>query len=224
MQCRLAREYTPCGERNKLRNWCRARCLRKSHSIPAVLRSYHRASLAPRLYTFHYKYMSKPPGSSGASSRGVLMMEPGAAPAPVPRKHRPGRPRVAVRSYYGGPPSVAGRERRKGGESRLDQGCDHFPSAAGRTAPGTETAASNAGDESHRRGAPERRACFTSTRCAFQERGMFDAPSRRSAPPHLRGRKKRTAEAQRRKSQGKRSVGCLTLQAHHTRPHPEEPA
>ena len=85
------------------------------------------------------------------------MMEPGAAPALTPRKRDPGRPRVAVRSYYGGPPSVAGRERRKGGESRLDKGCDHFPSAAGRTAPGTEIAASNAGDESHRRGAPERR-------------------------------------------------------------------
>ena len=71
------------------------------------------------------------------------MMEPGAAPALTPRKRDPGRPRAAVRFHYGRPPSVAGRERRKGGESRLDQGCDHFPSAAGRTAPGTEIAASS---------------------------------------------------------------------------------
>ena len=38
------------------------------------------------------------------------------------RKHPSGTPRVAVRSYYEGLPSVAGRERRKGGESRLDHG------------------------------------------------------------------------------------------------------
>ena len=41
----------------------------------------------------------------------------------MPRKHPSGTHRAAVRSYYGGPPSLAGRERKKGGESRLDQEC-----------------------------------------------------------------------------------------------------
>ena len=42
------------------------------------------------------------------------------------RKHPSGTPRAAVRSYYEGPPSLAGRERMKGGESRLDQECVHL--------------------------------------------------------------------------------------------------
>jgi len=62
-----------------------------------------------------------------------------------------GTPRVAVRFHYGRPPSLAGRERRKGGESRLDQGCDHFPSAAGRTAPGCEIAAMERWEARHPR-------------------------------------------------------------------------
>jgi hypothetical protein len=45
------------------------------------------------------------------------MVGSGAAPARMPRKHSSGRPRVAVRPYYGGLPSMAGRARTRGGES-----------------------------------------------------------------------------------------------------------
>jgi hypothetical protein len=40
-----------------------------------------------------------------------------AAPAAVPRKHGPGGPWVTVRAHYGALPSVAGRDRRRVGES-----------------------------------------------------------------------------------------------------------
>src|SRR3954449_13502901 len=40
-----------------------------------------------------------------------------AAPAAMPRKHGLGGPWVTVRPHYGGLPSVAGRDRRKAGES-----------------------------------------------------------------------------------------------------------
>ena len=48
------------------------------------------------LYSYH-------PLTEGASG-GVLVGGVGAAPAPVPRKHGPGRPWVTVRPHYGGPP------------------------------------------------------------------------------------------------------------------------
>src|SRR3954470_18941629 len=40
-----------------------------------------------------------------------------AAPAAVPRKHGPGGPWVTVRAHYGALPSMAGRDRRRVGES-----------------------------------------------------------------------------------------------------------
>src|SRR3954454_22696995 len=40
-----------------------------------------------------------------------------AAPAAVPRKHGPGGPWVTVRAHYGALPSLAGRDRRRVGES-----------------------------------------------------------------------------------------------------------
>ena len=50
------------------------------------------------------------------------MAERDAAPAAVPRKHGSGTPRVTVRPNYVGPPlSGLVGDRRKGGESRLDQ-------------------------------------------------------------------------------------------------------
>ena len=50
------------------------------------------------------------------------MAERGAAPAPVSRKHRSGRPRVTVRLNYVGPP-LAGLhgDRMNGGETCWDQ-------------------------------------------------------------------------------------------------------
>jgi hypothetical protein len=46
-----------------------------------------------------------------------------AAPAVVPRKRNPGRPRVTVRPYYGGPPfSGLDAGRMNGGETCRDQG------------------------------------------------------------------------------------------------------
>jgi hypothetical protein len=60
------------------------------------------------------------------------MVEPGAAPADVPRKRISGRPRVAVRPNYVGPPLVGldgyGRGLAKAGSRPV----------AGSTAPGTE--------------------------------------------------------------------------------------
>jgi hypothetical protein len=49
------------------------------------------------------------------------MAEPDVAPAVVSRTHDPGTPRVTVRPYYGGPPSVAARGRTKAGESLPDR-------------------------------------------------------------------------------------------------------
>src|SRR4051794_4037302 len=40
-----------------------------------------------------------------------------AAPAAMPRKRGPGGPRVTVRAHYGALPSLAGRDRRRVGES-----------------------------------------------------------------------------------------------------------
>jgi hypothetical protein len=68
----------------------------------------------------------------------------GAAPADVPRNHISGRPRVAVRPYYGGPPSMAGRVRARGGESHPAREAKSLRAVAGRTAPGTEIAANSA--------------------------------------------------------------------------------
>src|SRR5450830_2050144 len=69
-------------------------------------------------------------------------MEPGAAPAAAARNRGTGRPRVAVRPYYGGLPLMAGRGTDEGGRK---------PAGSGRaqpsrprpevTAPGTEIAA-----------------------------------------------------------------------------------
>jgi len=56
-----------------------------------------------RLYSYTH------PGSLRASSRDVSRMEPGAAPAAAARNRGTGRPRVAVRPYYGGLPLMAGR-------------------------------------------------------------------------------------------------------------------
>ncbi len=54
-----------------------------------------------------------------------------AAPAPVPRKHGPGRPRVTVRPHYGGPPfSGLDAGRMNAGESLRDQGGRNAPRPA----------------------------------------------------------------------------------------------
>ena len=51
-----------------------------------------------------------------------MLAERGAAPAPVFRTHRSGRPRATVRSNYVGLPSMAGRGRTNAGGSPRDQG------------------------------------------------------------------------------------------------------
>ena len=51
-----------------------------------------------------------------------MLAERGAAPAPVSRTHRSGRPRATVRSNYVGLPSMAGRGRTNAGGSPRDQG------------------------------------------------------------------------------------------------------
>ncbi len=43
-----------------------------------------------------------------------------AAPAALPRKQGLGRPGVIVRAHYGALPSMAGRDKVNGGESRRD--------------------------------------------------------------------------------------------------------
>jgi hypothetical protein len=50
------------------------------------------------------------------------VVEQGAAPADMPRKHIPGVVRVAVRANYVGLPSMAGRGTDEGGESRRIRG------------------------------------------------------------------------------------------------------
>src|SRR3954469_13017638 len=55
----------------------------------------------------------------------------------MPRKHGLGGPWVTVRAHYGALPSVAGRERAKGGETCLDQRASLAP-AAGSTVPGSK--------------------------------------------------------------------------------------
>ena len=57
---------------------------------------------------------------SGASSGGTPKAERDAAPARGVRTSTPGRPRVAVRPYYGGLPSMAGRGGMRRGESPFD--------------------------------------------------------------------------------------------------------
>ena len=70
------------------------------------------------------------------------MMGPDAAPAGVVRSHAPGRPRVAVRPHYGGPPfGGLDAARMKGGESCPDQGPRRAPSAPGSYGPGDRKAA-----------------------------------------------------------------------------------
>ena len=54
-------------------------------------------------------YKSYIPAHRGASSGDVLKAERGAAPAAAARNRGTGRPRVAVRPYYGGLPLMAGR-------------------------------------------------------------------------------------------------------------------
>src|SRR3981081_3743788 len=53
-----------------------------------------------------------------------------AAPAAMPRKRGPGGPWVTVRAQYGALPSVAGRDRRRGGESLPGwRACSRLPPA-----------------------------------------------------------------------------------------------
>src|ERR1700712_509162 len=54
-------------------------------------------------------------GRARAGRRGNPMVD--AAPAAMPRKRGPGGPWVTVRAHYGALPSVAGRDRRRVGES-----------------------------------------------------------------------------------------------------------
>jgi len=65
-----------------------------------------------------------------------------AAPAPVSRKHGPGRPRVTVRPHYGGPPFAGWtRDRTNGGETCRDQGAKRPRPDPGSTVPEPEIAA-----------------------------------------------------------------------------------
>ena len=88
-----------------------------------------------RLYSYTY------PGSLRASSRDVSRMEPGAAPAAAARNRGTGRPRVAVRPYYGGLPLMAGRGTDEGRRKLPGSGRGIPPVRARKHGPGTEIAA-----------------------------------------------------------------------------------
>ena len=95
----------------------------------------------------------------------------GAAPAPVPRKHGPGRPWVTVRPHYGGPPfnglDGTGRAGRKPRARACEEQAVRVPEA---TVPRPKIAAVE------RREAP----CAKGARAAW--RRFRDSASRRSAP------------------------------------------
>ena len=160
----------------------------------------------------------------GASSRGVLVMGTDAAPAAVPRKHRLGRLRVAVRAHYGALPSMAGRGLVKAGESPLGSfsvlGRSDRKPAPGSTAPRTEKP----------RGAPEGARAFALESAA---RKTTVAPS--GAPlPELSGNAKRdtgVTRAVKNRACGALAKGCLTIESmkwRHTQCHhracPGDPA
>jgi len=90
-------------------------------------------------------------------------MEPGAAPAAAARNRGTGRPRVAVRPYYGGLPLMAGRG--------TDEGRRKLP-GSGRGIPPVRARKHGPGDWNRRSGAP---------------RGAPPSPRRRRASPGVSG-------------------------------------
>ena len=90
------------------------------------------------------------------------MAEQGAAPALVPRKHKSGTPRVAVRPNYVGLPVTAARGKDERGESRVIGRVMSSLSDPGSTAPGREIAAVERRTVRVRRSGRPRRKAWTS--------------------------------------------------------------
>ena len=102
------------------------------------------------------------------------MAEQGAAPALVPRKHKSGTPRVAVRPNYVGLPVTAARGKDERGESRVIGRVMSSLSDPGSTAPGREIAAVERRTVRVRRSGRPRRKAWT-----------IKGAARRSAPSRL---------------------------------------
>src|SRR3954452_24543330 len=100
-----------------------------------------------------------------------------AAPAAMPRKRGPGGPWVTVRAHYGALPSVAGRDRRRVGESLPGwRACSRLRSEV-----------RSQGRRSRCDGASERR-------CLYYQGASFGAPS----PLKVEGRELKAQLARRR--------------------------
>src|SRR5258708_10086960 len=133
-----------------------------------------------------------------ASSRGVLMVEPDAAPAGVVRSHASGTPRVAVRSNYVGLPSMAGRGVDEG--RRKPPGC------------GVRARKHGPGGQKSRRWSAVWRTCLAKAR---QRRKALDRWLRRTALHSLafvRDKERRASPGPRQRIRAM-TLGCLTIES-----------
>ena len=133
------------------------------------------------------------------------MTEQDVAPAGGARNPAPGRPRVAVRAHYGALPSMAGRGFGEGGRKpaggRVPKGpaADRPPEVRPRGQKSPPWSAAG------RRPSPIARRGRAARRIVWALRG---APF----PRHVRGEEGKGRRDPRRKEQGQRSVGCLTIE------------